>query len=166
MKIYCVAVDHSKENDVIIAWYDYLKLLELAERYGWNPSPYIDKDIPWRKVKWCIGSYLKDEVVIAQKDTWAMAKALEAALGDIPLEPMAIEPIVEWSPSTELYTDWILRENKCLQESNPLNWFSGPRRRTIETMIVFFKKGRCQFLPHSDSFVIGTDSCLYGEHHS
>jgi hypothetical protein len=95
----------------------WIKALELAKLYGWQPLGTATPGINFSKlgVEW-LGTYLtNDGQAVSAEDAYALAAALERSLDDI--------------PDTRVKRDWDF--SVCLEDDLP-EWFSPAERELVE----------------------------------
>jgi hypothetical protein len=78
---------HGAKGNFGWATFSWVKLLRLAERYGWQPAATTlsDSDLAWMPGgKWNGNYATNDNQIVSAADAQALGAALELALQDIP----------------------------------------------------------------------------------
>ena len=133
----------------------WVKALELAETYGWQPKgtcPPSNYDFPSLNADWH-GTYLTNECQIVQADdALSLADTLAKSLDDIPDANMELD----WNPKFWIQDDlpeWLSPEEKAYIEEgledelldivgiHPFEFFAGDEKQALMMFIRFFRLG-------------------------
>jgi len=133
----------------------FVKALELAELYSWQPSgtqPPPGHNFHDLNAEWD-GNYLtNDGQIIKAEDALSLANALQIALGDIPdsidhvdwnLILCMEDDLLEWlSPEEQqIIDDGIENELFDILDTHPLKFFAGNEKDYLKKFIKFCRMG-------------------------
>jgi hypothetical protein len=133
----------------------WVKALELARLYGWQPKgthPPSIYDFHSLNADWH-GTYLTNESqMVRAEDALSLAETLEKALDDIP----DANTEMDWNPKfwiEDEFPEWLSPEEKAFIEDgledelldivgiHPFEFFAGDEKRTLTGFIRFFRLG-------------------------
>ena len=133
----------------------WVKALELAGLYGWQPRgtcPPLIYDFRELNADW-LGGYLTNEgQAVSAEDALLLANTLESSLDDIPDENMEMD----WNPKYWLEDDlpeWLTPEERTLVEEgleyelfdiagiHPFEYFAGVEKSYLVKLIRFCRLG-------------------------
>ena len=138
----------------------WVKALELAGLYGWQPRgtrPPAGLDLNALNTEW-LGTYLtNDGQVVRSEDAFLLAGALESSLRDIsdanpPLDWIAElrreDDMPEWlSPEEVVFMEEELQDGLLdVMGTPPLEFFSGDEKRRLREFIRFCRLGSFEIL--------------------
>ena len=138
----------------------WVKALELARLYGWQPKgtyPPSIYDFHKLNADWH-GTYLTNESqMVRAEDALSLAETLEKSLDDIPDASMEMD----WNPkfwSEDEFPDWLSPEEKAFIEEgledefldivgiHPFEFFAGDEKQHLAEFIRFFRLGSFMIL--------------------